>query len=779
MRRSLAPSIRKFSQISDINISSNSVKVEVEEIENVQPILAEPISSESTNKTTYSVVWAKKSTKKHKTWDGDGFLEITEKSVKLTDENGKYIESTVIFKSLELDEGSRIDVGSKEVELQEKLSSNTILTKKRVIEPLLEQKEKVSSIKKCKMVNSQFSFSKKGPSKENDFIPLIMTEPSNLHQFKFNQLKRPISLVTVIPCLAKSLRPHQRTGVIFLYECLLGMRTSDYEQEAFGAILADEMGLGKTLQCITVCYTLLKQGPYGERIARRILIVTPSSLVDNWNKEINKWLATERVYTYVVDSKHKPKQFTAAAHIPFFIISYEMLVNNFDDIKTLNFDIIICDEGHRLKNNNIKAAVLLNQIDCKRRIILTGTPIQNDLKEFHSLIDFVNPGVLGSYSEYKIKYENHILQSQQPGIDDEIRELGECRAKELNELIESFVLRRTQDVNNKYLTKKQESVVFCQQSELQRHMFELIAELYQSKRIEINPLQMITCLKKICNHPSLAMNVSTDEFGKYVTSLIPSFNQMTSYDSGKLGVILALLPDVKKNGEKIVLVSNYTKTLNVFSGLCDYFEYKYCRLDGTTASSDRSKIVDEFNDPNSDLFIFLLSAKAGGCGLNLIGASRLVLYDNDWNPANDLQAMSRIWRDGQKRDVFIYRLITAGSIEEKIFQRQISKTSLSGCVVDPKQSSLKFSTEELKDLFSIPESCDVCLTHEMLECCCTGNGTIPEIETDLFDNKSLKMHQLMQYEHHKNPIESEILQEMCLSEAEGILFIFRNQSQKF
>lgn len=767
MRRSLAPSIRKFSQISDDKVSSTIVKItETSNVENVQP--------SSPDKTVFTVVWGKKTTKKHKTWDGDGFLEISDKTITLKNENGKYIDSTIILKSMELEEGSRIDIGCNEIELQEKLSSNNIIVKKVVIEPL-EEEEHVSSFKKFKTVN-KFSMSKKEPPKETDFVPLTMPNPPNLHQYKFNQSKRQISLVTVIPCLAKFLRPHQRTGVIFLYECLLGMRP-DYEHENFGAILADEMGLGKTLQCITVCYTLLKQGPYGERIARRILIVTPSSLVENWNKEINKWLATERVYTYVVDAKHKPKQFTAAAHIPFFIISYEMLVSNFDDIKSLNFDIIICDEGHRLKNNNIKAAVLLNQIDCKRRIILTGTPIQNDLQEFHSLIDFVNPGVLGSYAEYKVKYENHILRSQQPGVDDEQRELGESRAKELNEIITSFVLRRTQDVNNKYLTKKQESVVFCRPSELQLYMFRILSELYQSKEMEINPLQMITCLKKICNHPSLASS-NTDEFGKYATSLLPSSKEMSSHDSGKLTVVQALLTDVKNQGEKIVLVSNYTKTLDMLSGLLDYYQYKYCRLDGTTASSDRSKIVDEFNEPTSDLFIFLLSAKAGGCGLNLIGASRLVLYDNDWNPANDLQAMSRIWRDGQKRDVFIYRLLTAGSIEEKIYQRQISKTSLSGCVVDPKQNSLKFSTEELKDLFSVSEACDLCLTHEMLDCFCDGNGSIPEIKTNLFDNKSLNMHQLMQYEHHKYPIDPELLQKMCLKEAEEeILFIFRNQSQ--
>lgn len=162
--------------------------------------------------------------------------------------------------------------------------------------------------------------------------------------------------------------------------------------------------------------------------------------------------------------------------------------------------------------------------------------------------------------------------------------------------------------------------------------------------------------------------------------------------------------------------------------LCDHYNYKYCRLDGSTPSSDRGQIVLTFNKPASDIFIFLLSAKAGGTGLNLVGASRLVLFDNDWNPASDLQAMSRIWRDGQMRTVFIYRLITAFSIEEKIYQRQISKTSLSGIVIDQKQSpsNLKFSDEELKDLFSFSNEGEDCLTHQLLVCDCDGLGDVPE-----------------------------------------------------
>lgn len=201
---------------------------------------------------------------------------------------------------------------------------------------------------------------------------------------------------------------------------------------------------------------------------------------------------------------------------------------------------------------------------------------------------------------------------------------------------------------------------------------------------------------------------------------------MGPFDSGKLCVLHDFLHEIHKLKEKLVLISYHTKTLDMLQGWLDHLNFTHCRLDGTTPSNARNSIVEDFNNPAKDLFIFLLSAKAGGIGLNLIGASRLVLFDNDWNPASDLQAMSRIWRDGQKKSVFIYRFILAGSIEEKIFQRQLSKVALTGCIVDQssKKEKLKLSNEELKDLFSIQQSDDVCATHELLNCHCNGDGRV-------------------------------------------------------
>lgn len=227
---------------------------------------------------------------------------------------------------------------------------------------------------------------------------------------------------------------------------------------------------------------------------------------------------------------------------------------------------------------------------------------------------------------------------------------------------------------------------------------------------------------------SALMNTGSqnDPVTQQILDFIPSWEDMVAFDSGKLCVLHDLLHEIHKRQEKLVLISYHTKTLDLLQGWINHLNFTYCRLDGTTPSNARNAIVEDFNNPEKDLFIFLLSAKAGGVGLNLIGASRLVLFDNDWNPASDLQAMSRIWRDGQKKGVFIYRFILAASIEEKIFQRQLSKVALSGCVVDQnsKKEKLKLSNEELKDLFSIQHSIDVCATHELLNCSCNGDGEV-------------------------------------------------------
>ena len=237
-------------------------------------------------------------------------------------------------------------------------------------------------------------------------------------------------------------------------------------------------------------------------------------------------------------------------------------------------------------------------------------------------------------------------------------------------------------------------------------------------------MKAIGLLKKLCNHPDL-LNLPDDLPGceKYLPEdFVPKDLRGRDRDvkpwySGKMQVLDRMLARIRQDtNDKIVLISNYTQTLDVFEKLCRNRSYGCLRLDGTMNVNKRQKLVDKFNDPEGHEFVFLLSSKAGGCGLNLIGANRLVLFDPDWNPAADQQALARVWRDGQKKDCFVYRFIATGTIEEKIFQRQSHKQSLSSCVVDSAEDVERhFSLDSLRELFQYrPDTTSD--THDTFKC---------------------------------------------------------------
>ena len=463
--------------------------------------------------------------------------------------------------------------------------------------------------------------------------------------------------VVVDPHLALRLRPHQRAGVEFLYRCVMGFH------EHQGVILADEMGLGMTLQCITLLWTLLRQGPFGRPVVRRALVVTPSSLTQTWAKEINKWLGKERIRPYVVDQKDFGKQLNAAV----MIISYEMLVRSAEVIGGFGFELLLCDEGHRLKNSSVKASQLLAALGVERRVLLTGTPVQNDM-------EFVAPGCLGSSASFKRIYEEPILQAQQPQAPAEARELAESRSRELSRLTAQFVLRRTQQNIDNYLPPKQEYVVFCRPAEAQLAMYDRVlgspcVRACFGGHDGGDHLRAIAALRKLCNHPALLLTKDAadqdecgglDGLGVDVRDVVSEYelgqHEFGEEHSGKLAVVSCLLWAVREAGsEKVVLVSNFTSTLDMLAALCRKYDYPFLHLDGSTSVGRRQELVNRFNSRTSKDFVFLLSARAGGVGLSLVAASRIVLYDLDWNPATDAQAASRIYRDGQARTAYIYR----------------------------------------------------------------------------------------------------------------------------
>ncbi|KAF1347761.1 SNF2 family N-terminal domain-containing protein [Delphinella strobiligena] len=710
----------------------------------------------------YTVLWRKKTNKMHKTWDGDGYLTMSAGYAILKDSDGSNLGRTAC--KVPLLPGSILTIAGKDVEIDSVMSK--VESDARMPKPAYHPPPPSQSITAPKSLpvrpeksqsGSQNIHSRSGPEvskKANTIFRNPMLHPSMLGRVKSADksvpvprhdphvegalvMKRRTSVpkdkhivdVVVDPILNKNLREHQRAGVAFMYECVMGMRP--YEGE--GAILADEMGLGKTLQTIALLWTLLKQNPVYEDgpVIKKALIVCPATLINNWKKEFRKWLGKERIGVLVVeDNKTRLTDFTMGKSYNVMIIGYEKLRNVQAELqKGAGIDIVIADEGHRLKTAQNKSAMAIRSLNTERRIILSGTPIQNDLSEFYTMVDFVNPGLLNKYSTFKRDFESPILKSRQPGASAKDIEKGRERSEELAELTTHFILRRTADILSKYLPPKTEYVLYCRPTSVQIACYEAIVStgvFDTALKNSATSFQLINVLKKVCNGPKLLlekkdMDAEASPIMSAITSSVPLKQLKSASGSSKLHVLDTLLHTLRSTTqEKVVIVSNYTTTLDFLGNLMTALDYPFSRLDGSTPVAQRQDLVDRFNrSPSSSSFVFLLSAKAGGMGINLIGASRLVLYDIDWNPATDLQAMARIHRDGQTRPCYIYRLLTKGALEEKIYQRQLSKQDLSDQIVDKKTTASSFTAEELRDLFTLDQRSG-CQTHDSLSCSCGG-----------------------------------------------------------
>ncbi|KAF8750669.1 SNF2 family N-terminal domain [Rhizoctonia solani] len=725
--------------------------------------------------------WRKRQTKKHKSWEGFGIVELTNNTMKLYNDKGRLLK-TMRWKSEVPLTGVTFSIDNLEV----RGTSDSSAYGRPRIKDLLRAwvlAPRTSTSLAPIAANSTYvaprSFyaapeKKRSPLALCEYDPdadgaLVMPTPNEAHQKKYNTKNLPVVPVVVDPMLTKFLRPHQREGIQFMYESVMGMRT----REQHGCILADEMcvAISSDRSCTNIveggwvklcrrlplsgrCYA--SQNPYYSPsgavpgVIGKALIVCPVSLVNNWRKEFIKWLGRDRLRVFVGDKdKNNIKQFM-----------------NSDDLTycTPPIGLIVCDEGHRLKSAQAKTTKMFEALKrTPRRIILSGTPIQNDLGEFHAMADFCNSGMLEEYPRFRRIYETPILKSRSPEASAKDIELGAARAAQLNELAKSFVLRRTADILTNYLPPKTEYVLFVQPTALQLSVFQKILRPDHVQDLVHGPtarsLALITTLTKICNSPIMLAKPDKGagaENGKTTRTLVqealgllpPGAAPDDITLSGKLIALATLLKQLRQTTEeKCILVSHYTSTLNIVEAYCRSVYYTYSRLDGSTAVTKRQQLVDEFNQAKqSKKFLFLLSAKAGGVGLNLIGASRLILIDSDWNPSHDLQSMARIHRDGQKRPVFIYRLITTGTIDEKIYQRQVTKLGLSNSLMSEssgkeansssKSSADSFTQRDLQDIFSIhPHT--LCQTHELLQCHCSNSDHVVSSNANSDDESEL------------------------------------------
>jgi DNA repair and recombination RAD54-like protein len=500
------------------------------------------------------------------------------------------------------------------------------------------------------------------------------------------------------------LQPHQVSGVDFLWRAL----TTDQG----GAILADEMGLGKTLMSISVIAAW-----YRQRRAHSHIVVCPSSLVRNWEQEFDKWLGKAGqpkrmvIRTGGADGLQLIRAFAGnqsqkrANRVgQVLIVSYDLFRMHTSVLQQAaegSIGLLVVDEGHRLKNTSGSLTMTaLESLPAESRLLISASPVQNNLSEFYSLVQFVRPGLLGDLASFRRHFERPIATANRKNATRSDREQAGLKSRELEAFTKTTILRRLQsEVLASMLPPRTEMLMFCRLSQEQVKAYRAQTQERQQNisnpNVTTDALEILTGLRKICTHPALCKKEATKNVAEFEIEA-----------SGKLMVLSALLREIRASDSdsKVVIVSNFTSALSLIEDLIlKPNDLSYLRLDGSVSAQNRQSLVDSFNRTSASRnFCFLLSAKAGGCGLNLVGANRLVMFDPDWNPATDLQAMGRIYRTGQKRATTIYRLFSTGTLEEIMYQRQLQKGALASVTVDGRQGQkASFSSEELKECMTL------------------------------------------------------------------------------
>ncbi|XP_015435912.1 PREDICTED: DNA excision repair protein ERCC-6-like [Dufourea novaeangliae] len=535
-------------------------------------------------------------------------------------------------------------------------------------------------------------------------------KPKSMHKID-NLFKVPQSIW-------KKLYKYQRISVQWLWE--LHCRN-------LGGLLGDEMGLGKTVQVIAFlagldCSELLSDGERFRGLGPTI-IVCPATLMEQWVKHFHDWCPILRVVvlhqsgTYNGDLEYLIHSLKSGGIL---ITSYSGMLKHKDILVANQWHYVILDEGHKIRNPEAKISKAVKEFSTPHRLLLTGSPMQNSLKELWSLFDFILPGKLGTLPAFLEHCAGPITRGGYANASPLQEATALQVATMLRDAITPYMLRRTKnDVQDHVcLPEKNEQVLFCSLTEEQKNLYkqylrsEDVSLVLHEKshldngRYRARLLIALSALRKICNHPDLYLytsSVDSDEDVEVSEETLEKFGYWKR--SGKMTVVRSLLKIWKKQGHRVLLFTQGRQMMHVLESLVQSEEYTYLRMDGTTPMTHRQEIIRLFNCESS-YFVFLLTTRVGGLGVNLTGANRVIIYDPDWNPATDAQARERAWRIGQSKRVTIYRLITAGTIEEKIYHRQIFKLLLSNKVLeDPRQRRL-FKTSDLVELFNLHESID-------------------------------------------------------------------------
>lgn len=552
--------------------------------------------------------------------------------------------------------------------------------------------------------------------------------------------------------LHEKLYNYQRQGVAFLY--------SLYRDGLKGGILADDMGLGKTIQVISFL-----SGMYDSDLVKHTLLIMPTSLITNWTKEFAKWTPGMRVKEFHGTSKGERSRNLGKVQRRggVVITTYTMLMNNWQQLSSYNgkeftWDYVILDEAHKIKTTTTKTAKSAYAIPSKHRVLLTGTPVQNNLKEMWSLFDFACQGtLLGTAKTFKTEYENPITRAREKDATPGEKVLGSRMSENLMTIIKPHFLRRTKaDVHkNKIdsvylkeemtakahaeipetpqtsgavmptLTRKNDLIIWTYLSSIQEDIYRQFISLDHIKELLLttrSPLAELTILKKLCDHPRLLSAAAITKLGLEERGEKALVGDDTAVDteeqgisnvsdetliseSGKLVFLFKLLERLREEGCRTLVFAHYRKVLDILERILGNRGFKVMRLDGTIKQiTERERRISLFQMDRS-YSVFLLTTQVGGVGITLTAANRVVIYDPSWNPATDAQAVDRAYRIGQTENVVIYRLITCGTVEEKIYRRQVFKDSLIRQSTGDKKNPFRyFSKQELKELFTLEET---------------------------------------------------------------------------
>lgn len=606
-------------------------------------------------------------------------------------------------------------------------------------------KEKVSDKTINEARKSDMRFRKRLYEHNNEMLNIVRELNLKPHEIvlEFDMInKKP--LVTIQKELAKVLKKHQVEGIRFLWNTVFETVDRTNTTDGTGCILAHRMGIGKTLQIVTLMHTILCHSQIN---IKTFLIICPPGLIYNWMNEIYKWLKdidnNEIIKVYDLPKTNKLYNITNIATWKskggILILSYEnfkSLVNckQLDLKESFSHtlvdpgpDIVILDEGHYIKNTNTMLLKSLTQIRTKRRIVLTGTPMQNSLKEYFTMVDFVKPNILGNFSDFSTLFMKPINSGQFLDSSDEAVKIMKQRTFILHKLLQNTI-HRIDDRNLKPLfTEKIEYTLEVNMTKFQCELYKKFLHYNKTSNDSCGVFLRLHVLTLITIHPLTLYKLVHDrnskqlEFGtaateeKFVKDLAwisdyaddPRFFE--SNQSNKIIYLLKAIDECQKRNEKVLCFLKSPLALDVL----EYFlqENKnwtsgkdYFRMDGKTPLSIRNQMCEAFNNFENPVKLFILSLGTGVLGYNMVGANRVLLLSTSWNPSNDLQAIYRCLRFGQKKTVYVNRLLAKGTVEPKAYYRQISKLGMASSVVDLQHVNRKVSYDQTNDLFTFNSS---------------------------------------------------------------------------